>query len=134
MNANQVIDLQQGDGCPSSCCQAKQNWPLPTEVIIPVVRSRVVDESLMAGVWIDGSDIWAFAVIAAKACERKVFKFGRSIQLLWDNVIHFKRRPLEHRRHLAVFAPRLGTLPNAVAELLGDRHELASRRAILARD
>lgn len=114
-NSVSTIDRQHFHRRPTYRSQTDELWPPPRKVLLPAVKSRVVETVHLCRLRIDPRDVGAFVVIAVKTGESEVAQCGRTAMLFRDHMIDLMSRFCICLRHPAVFTAQIRSLPDLVA-------------------
>ena len=94
-----------------------QPLTIPGKVFRPPITAGVEQANDLSAIWIESSNVRPLEAITVNAGKGKVIQRRQSAMLEGDNVIDLEWRGMKRGRQLAIFATRLGSLPDLADEI-----------------
>lgn len=131
-HAERCVHVQHGDRHPTDRRSSHENRPVPTEVPIPFVASRMKQSHEAASRLkaIDSGEVWPLVTIAVEARVSQVPRRCRTTMLLGDDVFNLKRAGMPCVGESAVFASASRPLPYLISKRL--IHDEPLRRRLVS--
>jgi hypothetical protein len=116
------IDVKHVNRRPADWCTTDQFGPVPREMLIPVVSSRMEQTCDLTGYGIDPGDVRALMDIIVVAREGEVFGGSRSMVFYGDDMVELEGQDIELLREPAILAGVACAFPDQVPK--GVIHEV----------